>query len=1058
MPERYEGTAKTSRPRVWGAIARPNIFRTLDDARKRSSVVSVVGPPGAGKTTAVAAWLESRGHPAVWYQMDEGDTDAATFFHYFGRTVRANGRGRGRVLPAPPQQDNDLSGFSRHFFRSAFACISPGTVLVFDNFHALADSGEIQRLIAAAALELPETMQLVIASRQGPPEAFARLIALERMTRIEWADLRFTPELSAQFLKRRHPELSGHATRLHELCGGWPAGLTLLAETWRPESHDVMEASDSLDTVFAYLAGEFFDHMRAEDQRILLGLSLAPRFTAAQATRMTGDAGAGRLLEVMCRAGLFVNRDGEHPAGYQFHSLLRAFLRHRVRHQLPETARMEVLRRTAATLESAHSEAVVSLYLENQDIDAARRAILAGASDLLEQGRWRSLAEQIGALPPAVVENDAGLLYWRGRSRPLDAIQAARTDFQRAVGIARSQRDALAAATICSAAIQTYELEHGSFVPLDCWLDALQAVFDECPFPDADSELRTLSALIIGMMHRRPEADRLPGYVERALLLQKGAKDVNTRFEAACHVLSWGCHAGDVGLALQAQEVILSLVTNPKVLPGHAAHGWAILSWHYCLTSDRARCLDAIAAVDRLSIDAGLAGTSRKIAASQGAWLEIYGGDVEAATTWVQRMEAIPGPVTPFETGCLAGLRSWIALLSDDPATALMHARLSVAHWDAAGSAFYRVAYRTPGIWARALSGDLAGAQRWVDELEALSSGMRSCRPRAVLLATRANLALLEGARAQASALFSDALRQAAREPRIHALKHHYRPWLEALCGVVLEDGVAVDQVRALVGQMKFPPRAGRPARWPWPVKIHCLGAFQILVDDQVVSFGRKLPKKPLALLKALIVMGGRDVPQQRVINAIWSGDSVEGAYPTSWLALHRLRKLLGRRDAIELQGGKFSLNRAVVWVDLFEFEEAADRAEDQTHGSDGFDALYRGALLDGEDDAAWLVAARERVRRKFTRYVTRRGQWLEAGGRLQEAYALYQRGLEADALNEGFYQGLIRCHFAQQRAAEAICVYRKLRQILSVTLGRVPSSATEELMRQWAASVEAQQ
>lgn len=43
-----------------------------------------MGPPGAGKTTLAASYLDSQKRPLLWYQLDEGDADAATFFHYLG--------------------------------------------------------------------------------------------------------------------------------------------------------------------------------------------------------------------------------------------------------------------------------------------------------------------------------------------------------------------------------------------------------------------------------------------------------------------------------------------------------------------------------------------------------------------------------------------------------------------------------------------------------------------------------------------------------------------------------------------------------------------------------------------------------------------------------------------------------------------------------------------------------------------------------------------------------------------------------------------------------------
>jgi LuxR family transcriptional regulator, maltose regulon positive regulatory protein len=58
----------------------------------------------------------------------------------------------------------------------------------------------------------------------------------------------------------------------------------------------------------------------------------------------------------------------------------------------------------------------------------------------------------------------------------------------------------------------------------------------------------------------------------------------------------------------------------------------------------------------------------------------------------------------------------------------------------------------------------------------------------------------------------------------------------------------------------------------------------------------------------------------------------------------------------------------------------------------------------------------------------------------------LYQRGLDADDLAEAFYQGLMRCHAAAGRTADATATYLRLKQLLSVTFGLKPSATTERL------------
>ena len=42
-------------------------------------IVAIDGPAGAGKSSAVASWLEVRKLASIWYHVDPGDADPATF-------------------------------------------------------------------------------------------------------------------------------------------------------------------------------------------------------------------------------------------------------------------------------------------------------------------------------------------------------------------------------------------------------------------------------------------------------------------------------------------------------------------------------------------------------------------------------------------------------------------------------------------------------------------------------------------------------------------------------------------------------------------------------------------------------------------------------------------------------------------------------------------------------------------------------------------------------------------------------------------------------------------
>jgi len=110
---------------------------------------------------------------------------------------------------------------------------------------------------------------------------------------------------------------------------------------------------------------------------------------------------------------------------------------------------------------------------------------------------------------------------------------------------------------------------------------------------------------------------------------------------------------------------------------------------------------------------------------------------------------------------------------------------------------------------------------------------------------------------------------------------------------------------------------------------------------------------------------------------------------------------------------------------------------------------LYRGDFLADEVDQPWAASTRERLRAKFLHQVARQATELEAEQRWDDAIALYLRGMDADVLSESFYQGLMRCYAARGMRAEALSVYRRLRQQLSVTLGLAPSPSSEALLRE---------
>jgi hypothetical protein len=113
--------AKISRPRISEVLERSRLFLQLDQKRK-APITWISGPGGSGKTTLVASYLDSRRLPCLWYRLDDGDGDIATFFYYLGLAARRAAPRSKKPLPLlTPEYLLGIPAFTRRYFEELFS-------------------------------------------------------------------------------------------------------------------------------------------------------------------------------------------------------------------------------------------------------------------------------------------------------------------------------------------------------------------------------------------------------------------------------------------------------------------------------------------------------------------------------------------------------------------------------------------------------------------------------------------------------------------------------------------------------------------------------------------------------------------------------------------------------------------------------------------------------------------------------------------------------------------------------------------------------------------------
>ena len=93
--------AKITAPSVpdW-AIQRPRITKLIAQGERWCPLTVVTGPPGAGKTMALALWSAAEAGPVAWVGLDDYDNRPGVFWSYAVAALRRSGVAVPKGLPA----------------------------------------------------------------------------------------------------------------------------------------------------------------------------------------------------------------------------------------------------------------------------------------------------------------------------------------------------------------------------------------------------------------------------------------------------------------------------------------------------------------------------------------------------------------------------------------------------------------------------------------------------------------------------------------------------------------------------------------------------------------------------------------------------------------------------------------------------------------------------------------------------------------------------------------------------------------------------------------------
>jgi LuxR family maltose regulon positive regulatory protein len=314
------------------AVARPRIDKLIADGT-RGPLTLVAGPPGAGKTMAIAAWAAaaSRNPGALaWLTVDDHDNRPRVFWSYVVAALRRAGVALPRVRFGPGRVAVDHAFLAN--LASALAAHDPPAVLVLDDLHLLAEPTVLDGLAYVLRNASPG-LHLVVASRIDPMLPLHRYRLAGQLAEIRADDLAFSTEESTLLLAHHGIALS--ADTLDRITGrieGWAAGMRLAAMSLQGRD-DPDQFAEELETeetaITSYLVEEVLDAQPTAVREMLLRTSILDSVNAELVGELIDNRPDEGILPDLARANAFVRPLGQ--GWYRYHSLLATVLRLKLR-------------------------------------------------------------------------------------------------------------------------------------------------------------------------------------------------------------------------------------------------------------------------------------------------------------------------------------------------------------------------------------------------------------------------------------------------------------------------------------------------------------------------------------------------------------------------------------------------------------------------------------------------------------------------------------------------------------------------------------------------------
>jgi LuxR family maltose regulon positive regulatory protein len=351
-----------------GEVTRHRILEILSEAGD-SRLVTIIAPPGYGKTTILMQRMAAESRPSAWLSFTRADNDPAALLTNVTAALRSVGLIDEPTGQPPLTSETALTNGVQALI-DAVERRGVAGALMLDQVNALR-SRDSKDVLAAILTRLPDRIRVILASRSSNGLPLALLRSQGSVVELSIPDLAMDENEAAQLFSAVGLDLADASPDTLARTEGWPAGLYLTALAMKAGGSGRSTVAVRGDDIFLadYLREEVLGRLSEPKMTFLTRSSILSRLSGPVCDFVLDTTGSGRQLERLEESNLMVVPLDRTRTWYRYHSLLRDFLR------------SELERNEPGVLAVLHSRAAEWFDGNGQTAVAIEHAMRAGESE-----------------------------------------------------------------------------------------------------------------------------------------------------------------------------------------------------------------------------------------------------------------------------------------------------------------------------------------------------------------------------------------------------------------------------------------------------------------------------------------------------------------------------------------------------------------------------------------------------------------------------------------------------------------------------------------------------